>query len=78
MDEVEANVVPFDVCVVMFGSPYMYMRYDTFMRRANQYCLIKDGNSFIINAHKDKTEIYLVGANQAKRLFNSSKKYYIY
>lgn len=45
------------------------------MWRANQYQLIKDGKSFTINAHKGKSKISLVSANQAKKLINSSKKY---
>lgn len=35
IDEVEFDVVPLDVCRVVFGSPYMYMRDEIFMRRAN-------------------------------------------
>jgi hypothetical protein len=46
------DVVPLDVCGVVFGSPYMYMRDVIFMWRANQYHLIKDGKSFIINAQR--------------------------
>jgi hypothetical protein len=34
-DEVELEVVPLDVCKVVFESPYMYMRDDIFMWRAN-------------------------------------------
>jgi hypothetical protein len=37
--------------------------------------LIKDGDSFIINADKGKLKISLVSANQAKKLITSSKKY---
>jgi uncharacterized protein (UPF0128 family) len=44
-------------------------------QRANQYHLIKDGKSYIINAHKGKSKISLVSANQAKKLISSSKKY---
>jgi len=33
--EVDLDVVPLDVCGVVFGSPYMYMRDEIFMRRAN-------------------------------------------
>jgi len=53
----------------------MYMRDAIFMRRANQYRLIKDGKSFIINMHKNKSKISLVSANQAKKLISSSNKY---
>ena len=54
IDEVDLDVVPFDICGVVFGSPYMYMRDAIFMRRANQYHLVKDGKLFIINTHKGK------------------------
>jgi hypothetical protein len=37
IDEVELDVVPLDVCGVVFGSSYMYMRDAIFMWRANQY-----------------------------------------
>jgi hypothetical protein len=75
IDEVELDVVPLDVCGVVFGIPYMYMRDEIFMQRANQYQLIKDGKSYIINTHKGKSNISLVSANQAKKLISSSKKY---
>jgi len=35
IDEVEVDVVPLDVCGVMFGIPYMYMRDGIFIRREN-------------------------------------------
>ena len=54
IDEVELDVVPIHICGVMFGSPYMYTRHAIFMQRTNQYQLIKDGKSYIINAHKGK------------------------
>jgi len=48
------DVVTLDVCGVTFGSPYMYMCDATFMRRANNYQIIKGGKYFIINMHKGK------------------------
>ena len=33
IDEVELDIVLLDVCGIMFGIPYMYMRDATFMRR---------------------------------------------
>jgi hypothetical protein len=62
IDEVEVDVVPLDVCSIVFGGSYMYMRDAIFMRRANQYRLNKDGKFFIINAHKCKSKISLVSA----------------
>ena len=73
--EVDLDVFLLDVCGVVFGSPYMYMCDAIFMSRANHYQLIKDGKSFIINAHKGMSKISLVSANQAKKLISSSKKY---
>jgi len=52
IDEVELDVVPLDVCRVMFGSPDMYMWEIIFMQRANQYWIVKDGKLFTINKHK--------------------------
>jgi hypothetical protein len=37
IDEVELGVVHLDVCGVVFGSPYMYMRNVISMQRANKY-----------------------------------------
>jgi hypothetical protein len=48
IDEVILDVVPLDMCCVVFGSPYIYMRDEIFMRRAQSNCLIKDGKSYII------------------------------
>jgi hypothetical protein len=67
IDEVVLDVVPLDVCGVVFGSPYMYMRDAIFMWRDNQYLLIKDGKYYIINTHKGKSKISLVSANQVKK-----------
>jgi len=69
------DVVPLNMCGVVFGIPHMYMRNTIFIRRENQYRLIKDGNSYIINAHKFKFKISLASSNQAKMLNSSSKQY---
>jgi hypothetical protein len=73
--EVEIDVVPLDVCGVVFGSPYMYMRDSIFTRRENQHYLIKDGNYLIKNSHKGKSKISLVSATQANKLIGSSRKF---
>ena len=75
IDEVELDVVPLDACGVVFGSPYMYMWYDISMQITNKYFLMKDGKSFIINAHYRNPIILLVSVNQANKLINSNKKY---
>jgi hypothetical protein len=35
IDEVELDVVPLDVCEVLFGIPYIYMRVVIFKQREN-------------------------------------------
>jgi hypothetical protein len=75
IDEVEVDVVPLDVCHAVFGSPCMDMRDEIFTKREIKYHLIKDGKPFIINAHKVKSNISLVSANQVKKLINSSRKF---
>jgi hypothetical protein len=73
IDEVELDVVPLHVCGVVFGRTYMYKRDVILMQRANQYRMIKDGKSYIINSHKGKSKISLVSSNQTKNLTSSSK-----
>jgi len=72
---VEVDVVPLDACGIVFGRPYMYMRDGILMKKSNQYFLIKDGKSFIINAHKGKAKISLISVNQDKKLICSSRKF---
>jgi hypothetical protein len=55
VDEVFAYVVPLDICEVILGSPYFYVRDVIFIRRVNQYRIVKDGKLYAINAHKKKT-----------------------
>jgi hypothetical protein len=42
-DEVECEVPPLDACGVIFGSPYLWDRDDTFYKRLNKYLLVKSG-----------------------------------
>jgi hypothetical protein len=72
---VELDLVPLDVCGVVFGSPYMYKRDAIFIQRSNQYFMVMDGKSYIINAHKGKSNISLVSANKAKMLISFDEKY---
>jgi hypothetical protein len=74
INEVDIDV-PLDMRGVVFRIPYMYMRDMIFTRRENQYFLIKDEKSFIKNAHKGKSKIFLVSANRTKKLVNHSKKF---
>jgi hypothetical protein len=68
------SVVPLDVCGVILGNLYLYVRDAIFRRRENQYRLVKDGKEYTINAHKEKVKHFLVSAHQAKRIMGSMKK----
>jgi hypothetical protein len=74
VDEVVANVVPLDICGVILGSPYLYVRDAIFRRRENQYRLVKDGK-YAINAQKDKAKLSLISAHQERRIMGSTKKF---
>jgi hypothetical protein len=67
-------VVPLDICGVILGSPYLYVRDVIFRRRANWYRLVKDGTSYAINAHHDKDKLSLINAHQKRRIMGSTKK----
>jgi len=47
VDEVFAYVVPLDICEVILGSPYFYVRDVIFIRTMNQYRIVKDGKALI-------------------------------
>ena len=64
--EVEVDVIPMDVCGLVFGHPYMNMMVVIFMGTSKQYLFIKDKKSFMINVHKGKSMISMVSTNQEK------------
>jgi hypothetical protein len=43
IDEVEIDVVPFDICGIVLGSPYMFDRKEIFYHEENKYQLTKYG-----------------------------------
>lgn len=75
VDEVEADVVPLDICGLVLASPYLYDRHAIFYRGENKYHLYKDKIEYIVRAHKTKTNLALINAGQMKRLVNSSKNF---
>jgi hypothetical protein len=38
--------------------------------------LVKDGNVYAINSHKDKANISLISVNQARRIMASTNKFF--
>lgn len=69
------DIIPLDMRAIVFVSPYMYMQDTIFMQRDNQYCIIKDGNSFIINTHNDKSKLSLLSATKARKFISYNKEY---
>jgi hypothetical protein len=69
------NVIPLDVYGVTLGSPYLYVKDDIFKRRANQYRVVKNGNAYIINAHKSKSKLSLISAHHPRRLIKTNKTF---
>ena len=43
VDEVELDIIPFDIWGIVLGSTYLYDRKDIFYRAENNYLLVKDG-----------------------------------
>ena len=64
-----------DICGILLASPYLYDREAIFYREDNKYHLTKYGIEYIVHAHRMKTNLSLVFANQMKRLVNVSKKF---
>jgi hypothetical protein len=60
IDGVELDIVPLDICGMVFGSPYLYDRKDIFYRGHNKYHLFKDGIEFIVRAHRMNTNLTIV------------------
>lgn len=75
IDEVIVDVIPLDLYGVVFGSPYMYVRDVIFIRKANQYLLVKDGNSYIISSYLGDSNISLVRTNESQKFINASGKF---
>jgi len=75
IDEVELDVVPLDICVIVLGNPYLYDIKSIFQRHENKYHLFKDGVEYIVRAHSKKLNLSLVNVGQMKRLVNSSKNF---
>jgi hypothetical protein len=58
--EVELDVVPIEIFVIVLGSPYLFDRKIFFYREDNKYHLLKDGIEYIFIYHRIKTNVSLV------------------
>jgi hypothetical protein len=78
IDEVDLDVIPFDICGLVLGSPYLYDRRDIFHRHENKYHLFKNGFEYIVREHTKKLNLSLVNVGQMKRLVNASKIFFLF
>jgi hypothetical protein len=73
IDEVNLDVIPLDICGIVFGSPYLYDRRSIFHLHENKYHLFKNGVEYIVRENTKKMNLSLTNAGQMKRLVNASK-----
>jgi hypothetical protein len=74
-DEVKLDVVPLDICGIVFGSPYLFDMKSIFYHQENKYHIFKNEIENIVKAHRIKTNVSLVSTRQMKRLVNASKSF---
>jgi hypothetical protein len=74
-DEVELDVVPLDICGIVFGSPYLFDMKAIFYHKENKYHIFKNKVEYIVRAHHIKTNVYLVSIGKMKRLVSASKSF---
>ncbi|XP_031492064.1 uncharacterized protein LOC116258802 [Nymphaea colorata] len=75
IDEVICDVVPLDVCQVVLGSPYLWLRDGHYHRRAQEYELTKDGKQFVITRDNIAPPTDLMTAEQVKRVVNACQRF---
>ncbi|KAA8538962.1 hypothetical protein F0562_025654 [Nyssa sinensis] len=75
IDEITCEVVPIDICQVIFGSPYLWERDTIYYRRAQKYEFSKDGKKFIVYKDKADSKVDLVTACQARRMVNACQRF---
>ncbi|KAK1377226.1 hypothetical protein POM88_033419 [Heracleum sosnowskyi] len=73
--EIISDVVPIDVCQVIFGNPYLWDRYALYDMRNRKYTFTKDGAQFVIRVVQPPQGINLITTAQAKRLVNACGKF---
>ncbi|GJY15488.1 transposable element [Tanacetum coccineum] len=73
VDEVTCEVVPLDICQVIFGSPYLWERNAVYFRRAQKYQFEKDGHKYLVKRSTRSRNVELITACQARRLVNASQ-----
>ncbi len=62
VDEVKLDVIPFDICAMVLGSPYVYDRKEIFFHHENKYQITKYEVEYIVSSHQTKINANLVSA----------------
>jgi hypothetical protein len=75
IDEVDLDVVPLDICVIVLEGPYLYDIKAVFFHHENKYHLTKGGVEYIVRAHIMRVNSTLVSVGQMKRLITTNKRY---
>ncbi|XP_071702891.1 uncharacterized protein [Rutidosis leptorrhynchoides] len=75
IDEIVCEVVPLDICQVIFGSPYLWERNAIFFCREQRYQFEKDGQMFIVKNHQTQPTVDLVASGQIRRIVSTSKSF---
>jgi hypothetical protein len=73
IDEVDLDLVPWDVCGIVLGSPYLYDRKAIFFQKENKYHIKKYGVEYIIKSHDIKDKSTHVSSSQAKIIISANK-----
>nr|GEX12494.1 hypothetical protein [Tanacetum cinerariifolium] len=73
VDEVTCEVVPLDICQVIFRSPYLWELNAVYLRRAQKYQFEKDGQKYLVERSTGSRNVEFITACQARRLVNASQ-----
>jgi hypothetical protein len=73
IDEVELDVVPLEICIIILGIPYLFENKDILYREENKYHLFKGKIEYIVRSHRIKNNVSLVSTGKVKRLVSASK-----
>jgi hypothetical protein len=75
IDEVDLDVVPLDICVIVLGIPYLYDRKVVFFPHENKYHLTKGEVEYIVRDNNMRVNTTLVNAGKMKRCITTNKRY---
>jgi hypothetical protein len=75
IDELDLDILSFDICGIVLGSPYLYDRKVILFFHENKYHLTKGVVEYIVRSHSTRVNTTLISAGKMKRLINTNKRY---